>query len=376
MRGAALKLGQMVSMQDNNLFPREFEEIFARVRDGANFMPLWQMESVMRDELGPNWRDQFFQEFDEKPFAAASIGQVQRAVLKDGTAVAVKIQYPGIAKSIVSDLENLKGVLLFSNILPKGLFLEKSINVAQRELAWECDYAREARFMDRFRENLQDSPSFVVPKVYHHISTEKVLVSDLMSGIPINTLVDASQEVRDKTAERIVSLCLREIFQDRCMQTDPNWSNFLYDHDKDQIVLLDFGSAREFSAEFVKDYAQVIRAAARQDREEIILWSKKLGFLTGEETGQMIDAHVESVLCLGLPFVAPGVYDFSKATGEVTSKIRGLIPTMVNYRLTPPPDESYSLHRKLSGVFLLCTRLKANVDCHRLLQGALTRLPL
>lgn len=372
MRGAALKLGQMISMQDGELFPPKVEGIFSRVRDGANFMPTWQMHNVLRDELGPQWREHFA-EFEEIPFAAASIGQVHRARLPDGRPVAVKIQYPGVAQSIVSDLENLRTLLLLSQLLPKGLFLENSIQVAQRELVWECDYSREAVFMDRFREWLGDEADFVVPQVYRELSTGKVLTADYLPGVPVNRLTDSSQEVRDRVATAIVRLCLREIFESRCMQTDPNWSNFLLDKDREgRIVLLDFGSSRDFSAAFVADYAEIIGAAARQDRSAIAEWSRKLGFLTGDETVAMRDAHVDAVLALGLPFTVSGRYDFSLASDQVTSRVQRLLPTMISYRLTPPPDESYSLHRKLSGVFLLCTRLRARVDCRALLEEALS----
>jgi aarF domain-containing kinase len=153
------------------------------------------------------------------------------------------------------------------------------------------------------------------------------------------------------------------------MQTDPNWSNFLNPMNSDKIVLIDFGSSRDFSSSFIQDYYMVISAAAAGDRSAVAEWSRKLGFITGEETKAMIEAHEEAVLALALPFSQPGPYDFAMASEQVTNRIRGLIPTMVNYRLTPPPDESYSLHRKLSGVFLLCTKLRAKVDCHSLLQS-------
>lgn len=373
MRGAALKLGQMISMQDSELFPSNVEGIFARVRDGANFMPTWQMHNVLRDELGPQWRERFA-DFEEIPFAAASIGQVHRARLPDGRAVAVKIQYPGVAQSIVSDLENLRVLLMLSQLLPKGLFLENSIQVAQRELVWECDYSREAAFMARFREWLGDEADFSVPQVYGGgLSTGKVLTADYLPGVPVNRLAESPQEVRDRVATAIVRLCLREIFEFRCMQTDPNWSNFLLsDGPGARIVLLDFGSTREFSTTFVADYAEIIRAAARQDRSAIVEWSRKLGFLTGDETIAMRDAHVDAVLALGLPFTVSDSYDFSLASDQVTNRVQRLIPTMISYRLTPPPDESYSLHRKLSGVFLLCTRLRARVDCRALLEEALS----
>lgn len=384
MRGAALKLGQMVSMQEEGVFPPVVEEIFSRVRDGANYMPSWQLQVILREEWGSDWRERIFSEWEEVPLAAASIGQVHRGRLREtGQEVAVKVQYPGVAKSIVSDLDNLKGILLFSQLLPQGLFLENSIRVAQRELSWECDYQREAFYMGRFRQLLEkaaeDEPSmassFRVPRVYEELSTGRILMSDYLPGIPINRLSssDITQNERDRLGERLFWLCLQEIFKWRCMQTDPNWSNFLYDPITGGISLLDFGAARDFDASFISGYGDIIKAAAAQDRSAIIEGSCRLGFLTGNETAQLIDAHVQAVQALGLPFSGSTPYDFGQATEEVTGKVRSLIPTMLNYRLTPPPEESYSLHRKLSGIFLLCTKLRARIDCSKLLTRVLDR---
>ena len=120
--GAALKIGQMLSIQDKSLINPQISKIFERVQQSADYMPNWQIVQVLTEEFGSNWSENF-SEFDQKPFAAASIGQVHRAVLKDGTVVAVKIQYPGVAKGIESDINNLLGLLKIANILPESKYL-------------------------------------------------------------------------------------------------------------------------------------------------------------------------------------------------------------------------------------------------------------
>ena len=117
--GAALKIGQMLSIQDKSLINPQISKIFERVQQSADYMPNWQIVQVLTEEFGSNWSENF-SEFDQKPFAAASIGQVHRAVLKDGAVVAVKIQYPGVAKGIESDINNLLGLLKIANILPES----------------------------------------------------------------------------------------------------------------------------------------------------------------------------------------------------------------------------------------------------------------
>lgn len=118
----------------------------------------------MEAELGPRWRE-CFQEFEEKPFAAASIGQVHRGVMKDGQEVAIKVQYPGVAKGIESDIDNLGGIMKMWNIFPRGMFLDNLMSVAKRELAWEVNYVREAECTKKFRDLLEPYSDYYVPMV-------------------------------------------------------------------------------------------------------------------------------------------------------------------------------------------------------------------
>ena len=366
VRGAALKLGQMMSIQDNTFISPELQQIFERVRQSADFMPVKQMKKVMRQELGEDWINKF-DTFDEKPFAAASIGQVHKARLATGQEVAVKIQYPGVADGIESDIKNILSILKMGNILPEGLFVENVMRYARKELAWECDYLREAdcqRYYTKLLDSAEETEGFYVPIVYDELCTQRVFTSELISGIPVDRLEkmsSVSQEIKNNVAKRLLRLCLREVFEFRFIQSDPNWSNFFYDIERDVISLLDFGSSREYSKEFVNNYMDVIRAAADQDRERVVQSSKKIGFLTGYETQAFERAHTNAIMILGEAFAYDGVFDFGDQ--KTTKRIHELMPTLLKYRLTPPPEEVYSLHRKISGVFLLCTKLKAKINC-------------
>ncbi|OIW13021.1 hypothetical protein TanjilG_15470 [Lupinus angustifolius] len=364
MRGAALKIGQMLSIQDESLVPAPILAALEIVRQGADVMPKSQLNQVLNAELGPDWSSKLIS-FDYEPLAAASIGQVHRAVIKDGMHVAMKIQYPGVADSIESDIENVKLLLNYTNLIPEGLYLDRAIKVAKEELSRECDYKLEAASQKRFRDLLAGMEGFYVPIVVNDISSQRVLTTELIHGITIDKVALLDQETRNYIGKKLLELTLLELFVFRFMQTDPNWGNFLYDEATKTINLIDFGAARDFPKRFVDDYLRMVLACANSDSDGVIEMSRRLGFLTGMESDVMLDAHVQAGFIVGLPFSRPGGFDFK--ANNITQSISHLGSTMLKHRLTPPPDEAYSLHRKLSGAFLACIKIGAVVPCRDLL---------
>ena len=367
MRGAALKLGQMLSLQDEASLPPAVSEALARVRHQADIMPQKQLMAVMQEQLGAEWRS-VFGDWSERPIAAASIGQVHRATV-NGRDVAVKVQYPGVADSIDSDLNNLERLLLFSGLLPKGLYLENIIKSARVELKRECDYRHEADSQERFRQLLADDPDLVVPEVIRSASSERVLTSEWLNGVPLDQVKSQPQAVRDAVGRLLLRLTLLELFEFRFSQTDPNPSNFFFLPQEDgraKLGLLDFGASREYKKTFIDEYLRLVWAASNKDRDALLDSSLKLGFLTGMESRVMVDAHVEAGMVVGEPFRSYEPYDFGGS--DITTRVGEHAAVFADHRLTPPPEEVYSLHRKLAGCFLLCIRIGARIPCRQLLE--------
>ncbi|KJP86461.1 Atypical/ABC1/ABC1-A protein kinase [Plasmodium fragile] len=356
MRGVVLKLGQMISLQDEHLSPI-LGKALKLVCNSADVMPTSQLRSVLRKELGEDYEKKF-DSFDYIPFASASIGQVHKATI-NGKKVAVKIQYPGVYESIDSDIKNVLLINQYTNLILKNLYIENVCREIKKELKCECDYINEAKYYVLFKNIFQNSKYFYVPSVYTEYVTKHVLVTSYVEGISLDEVAEKfPQAIRDSIGQRILYLCLHELFVFKIMNTDPNLGNFLYDQERDKLCLIDFGATRYYDNEFVDNYLRLVKASVEEDQSKIYHYSYKLNFFVGKEIEEMKNSHIKSVILVGEPFKYP-VYDF--ANNDIAKQIYKLLPTIIYNRLVPPRSEIYTLHRKLSGSFLICMKLKAKV---------------
>ena len=200
-----------------------------------------------------------------------------------------------------------------------------------------------------------------VPAVVESLCTRQVLVSEWVDGAPIDRLGALPQATRDALCRDLVHLCLLELFSWRCMQTDPNWSNFLYSPRSGALHLVDFGACVAYRQSFLDDYLRMVHACAEGDRAAVVEHSRRLGFVTGDESREMMNAHVAAALIIGEPFSARYAAGYDFAAMNMSGRVSELARVMVRLRLTAPPKESYTLHRKLSGAFLTCKKLRANI---------------
>jgi predicted unusual protein kinase regulating ubiquinone biosynthesis (AarF/ABC1/UbiB family) len=363
MRGAAMKLGQLLSLEGDDFLPPEFSEALAVLRATADTMPTAQVRRAMGRAFGKGWESRF-REFEFEPLAAASIGQVHAAVTADGRDLALKIQYPGVARSIDSDINNLASLLKMTRILPVELDIREVIAEAKRQLKQEADYEREGRNLTRFRELVSDEPGIRVPRHHPDFSTSRVLAMDRMAGRPIEDLrsPEYPQSLRDEIGETLQRLMFRELFEFAFVQTDPNFANYLFVPEERALVLLDFGSVREFPAEFVENFKRIARGMVNRDREEIRAAAIAIGYLSGEEPAAKLDAVIDLMEMVGEPLRNQGVYDFETSELAARAREKGFDLVFREGFLRAPPPETIFLHRKLGGTFLLCGRIRARVD--------------
>jgi predicted unusual protein kinase regulating ubiquinone biosynthesis (AarF/ABC1/UbiB family) len=364
MRGAAMKLGQLMSMETGDMLPPELAAILARLRDAAHMMPPKQLKSVLEDTYGPDFR-RHFKGFDTTPLAAASIGQVHRATAADGTSLVLKIQYPGVRAAIDSDLDNAAALIRWSGMLPEELDLAPLLAEARKQLHEEADYAREGAYMARFSALLEHDDRFVVPRYRPELSAPGALAMSHEPSEPIEALAVAAPEVRDRAMSALIDLCLRELFEFRLMQTDPNFANYRWRPETGQIVLLDFGATREIGAEVAAGHLELLRAGLARDRDRVFAALEALGFvrpgLAERHRVALLDMAAMGFGALDGPldFAADDLPDRMRQRGMEIGSERDLWHI--------PPAETLFLQRKIGGLYLLAARLGATVDFPNLL---------
>ncbi|MEM8824783.1 MAG: AarF/ABC1/UbiB kinase family protein [Pseudomonadota bacterium] len=360
MRGAAMKVGQLVSMDTGDFLPPELAQIMSRLRADADFMPPAQLKKVLEANWPKGWL-KAFQRFDVHPIAAASIGQVHRAVLKDGTDLAIKVQYPGVARSIDSDVTNVGALIRMSGLLPAGFDLAPYLEQAKGQLHDETDYALEGRHLERFAALLEGNERFDVPRLVPDWTTENILTMTFLDGAEIETVAQADQPVRDDVVHRLLDLTLKEMFDFGTMQTDPNFANYRWNSRTGRIVLLDFGATMDISPRTQDLYRRLLRAGFAGDAVEGEAVAEEMGLLAPDMDHGF---RMRLLRMMETGFTAlrrPGPFDFANDPLSKTLSAEGEALARDGFVPPPVPMDILYLQRKIGGMSLLAKRLKARI---------------
>lgn len=368
LRGAALKLGQMLSMDTGLVLPDDLTAILARMRDDARHMPPKQLQSVLNAEWGEGWYRSFAR-FDVRPFAAASIGQVHRATTHDGRELAIKVQYPGVRASIDSDVDNVATLLRTPGILPRGMNLRPLMTEAKRQLHAEADYRAEAQHLTRFGKLLAETETFVLPQLDDALCTPQVLAMTYLDSAPLDSLVDAPQDIRDRVAAALIDLVLRELFLFGLMQTDPNLANYRYDPKTGRVVLLDFGAAQDIDPALAADFRTLASVALNGNPNDTRAAMLRIGYFSADTAPHHQDL-IQSMFAVAMaPIRQETPFDFGQS--NLLERLRDMGLAIGNDRELShvPPAATLFLHRKIGGMYLMAAKLKARVELRDMVES-------
>ena len=287
---------------------------------------------------------------------------MHRAVLNDGRELAIKIQYPGVRESIDSDIDNIVGLINLSGVLPKHIDLKPMLEKAKIQLKNEADYLKEAKYLSLYRDNLASNTDFIVPYVVEELSDQNVLAMEYIEGSPIVDIARMGPDIINLVCSKLMRLTYEELFNHKLMQSDPNFSNYLYQPDTQKIVLLDFGACRDVSLLTSEHYLAMATAMQQQDTAAMKSALFSLGLIQNSMSPTVIDTVLKACLEASNCLQSDNGYNLKKE--QLIKRIQAVTMPMVKDKsAVASPDFDVSLvNRKVTGMILLANKLGATLD--------------
>jgi predicted unusual protein kinase regulating ubiquinone biosynthesis (AarF/ABC1/UbiB family) len=386
LKGSVMKAGQLLSLYGQFFLPPEAVLALAQLEDDTTPVSWKMVGPILEKSIGTErLRDL---DIDQRAMAAASLGQVHRARRRsDGLELCVKIQYPGVADSVDSDIRTLSRLLIMSRLAPKGLDLEPVFSELREMLMREVDYTIERRYTEEFSTRLAQDPRFAVPRVLGEYSSDRVLTMTYEAGVAIKSdaVAKLSQERRNRLALGFFEIFLTEFFEWGMVQTDPHFGNYrirLSDDGRDRIVLLDFGATRIFDPQFVSDYRCLMLGAVRRDPQILLAGAYNIGMMQKSFPEEVRRGFIEMCETIVEPFRDPdsgrippallnadGQYKWGESDLPLrVAQIAARNALSRYFRI--PPREIIFLHRRLMGVFAMLAKLRAELNLREQLLAA------
>jgi len=296
LKGVPMKIGQMISLHEK-ILPEEVITALKTLQQNAPAVSFDELREMVQNELGPRFA--YIDHIDPTPLAAASIGQVHRAVLGNGAEIALKIQYPGIDDVIRADLKNLKGLLKLLFSMFSRMDMEPVWQELKDRLMEELDYEKEAANMQRMAKLFEDDGGIIIPRVIDEVTTRHILGMELVLGISPDAVSknEYPQELKNKWAKSMVRLILKGLFQFRFLHADPNIANFAFLED-DRLIVYDYGCMKEVPEDLCRGYVQLVRAVLNHEYPKIPVILKSMGVhkANGEQVPWQMAADFADVL--------------------------------------------------------------------------------
>jgi predicted unusual protein kinase regulating ubiquinone biosynthesis (AarF/ABC1/UbiB family) len=361
MKGAAMKVGQMLALEARDFLPDEVIEVLEQLQNKVSFMDFEEVDAILRKDLGK--KRALLKKLSEEPIAAASIGQVHRAEFEKNE-VAVKVQYPGIRDSIHSDVRIL-GLILkgLTSVFKRGIEIDGLLAEFAEVFVQETDYVQEAQAAIDYRKAAASLPGVIVPMVYAELSTAGVLTMSYEPGLTLTQWIRQEKPARAKRLEMgalILELYSREFCEWGLVQTDPNPGNFLIKPETGELILLDFGATKRYSQEFRIQYSKLVMAIFKKDQKKVMDAAFKMGLLDAREAPSAQAAFQELVFESMRP-IALNKFDFTDQ--EHPKKVRILSQNLIKeLRFSSPPKDLIFLHRKLGGVYQMLRQLEVDLE--------------
>jgi predicted unusual protein kinase regulating ubiquinone biosynthesis (AarF/ABC1/UbiB family) len=388
LKGSVLKAGQMLSLYGQYFLPDEAVEVLSSLQDDTQPVSWRVVAPVLEKQLGAKRLAEL--EIDENPLAAASLGQAHRATRKrDGLELVVKVQYPGVADAIDSDIKTLSRLLLMTRLAPKGLDLTPVFTEVREMLHREVDYVSEKKFTEEFAQRLQHDKRFIVPRVLAEYSSERVLTTTFEAGVSARSpqVLKLSGARRNKLGAAFIDLFVTEFFDWHLVQTDPHFGNYRIRigerADEDRIVLLDFGATRPFPAEFVHHYAEIVCGAIQRDRSRILRGAVGIGLMHADFPASVQQAFAEMCELIVEPFnvandpaTPPELFnakgEYRWAAGNLPMRVANVAARNALSRyFRVPPREIVFLHRRIAGVFIMLATMGVELNPRERMLSAL-----